>query len=104
LQSDSSSVKSVDNSSVSVEDGVGVKIIPNPFTSTFIVSINSKQNVRAQVIIYNSLGVKVKEQTGINLSRGLNKLSFNCAHFSHGIYIVEINMGNIKTVKKIVKL
>ena len=70
---------------------------------SFILSINSKNNVKAQVTIYNSYGAKVKEQTGVNLAKGLNKLSLNCSSFASGVYMIEVNLGNSKILKKIVK-
>jgi hypothetical protein len=80
-----------------------VTVAPNPFGESFIVSINSAKEGRAQVIIYNAVGVKVKQQTDINLSKGLNKISFNCSSLAHGIYTLEVNFGDSKTIRKIVK-
>ncbi|WP_018616308.1 M4 family metallopeptidase [Segetibacter koreensis] len=81
-----------------------ITINPNPVLSAFYLSINSKQNERARVIIYNSVGVKVKEKQGVNVSKGFNKISFDCSNLAKGVYMVEINVGDVKTVKKIVKM
>jgi hypothetical protein len=80
-----------------------VQIRPNPFNSFFEVLINSDKDGKAQVIIYNSLGVKVKQQTEITLLKGANKISFNCSNFASGVYTLEVNFGNSKIVRKIVK-
>jgi bacillolysin len=95
---------SKESASVINNTAESITVAPNPFNSEFIVSINSKQNTKAQVIIYNAVGAKVKEQTGINLSKGLNKISFNGANLSQGIYMIEIQFNNLKVVKKIVKM
>ena len=84
--------------------GENIFISPNPFSSTFVLSIYSKQNERAQINIYNSVGVKVKEQTKISLLEGVNKIRVEGLKFSKGVYTVEIIMGDIKTVKKVVKI
>jgi hypothetical protein len=91
-------------SSKAPEASETIFIAPNPFSSSFVLSINSKQSVKAQVNIYNSVGVKVKEEMKVNLEKGINKIPFSAIKFSKGIYTVEIIMGDIKTVKKIVKI
>jgi len=80
-----------------------VSVAPNPFSSTFIVSVNSARDVKALVIIYNSVGVKVKQQTGLNLIKGINKISLSCPGLAQGVYTLEVNFDNSKVVKKIVK-
>ncbi len=77
---------------------------PNPFHSAFDLFIHSKQAQRAQVVIYNSLGVKVIEKQFVLLSKGFSKISFDGSKLHKGVYIVEIHMGSVKTVKKIVKM
>lgn len=84
-----------------VNDGVSVS--PNPFTNSFILSVNAKNNGKAQVTIYNSFGAKVKVQSGVNLIKGLNKIPFNAATLTSGPYMIEVNFGDLKIVKKIVK-
>ena len=84
--------------------GHDISITPNPFHSTFDLSINSKQGIRAQVSIFNSLGVKVKEISGVNLIKGFNKTSLSGSSFAAGVYMVEISMGGVRTIKKIVKM
>jgi Zn-dependent metalloprotease len=80
-----------------------VSVAPNPFGGSFMLSINSNKEQKAQVIIYNAVGVKVKEQSDINLSKGINKIPFNCPNFASGVYSIEINLPGSKVVRKIVK-
>jgi len=96
--------KTINNNSDSSGEKIDIKISPNPFSSTFVLSINSKQNVKAQVVIYNSIGAKIKEQARINLLKGLNTIDFNFSNYAKGVYMVQINMGTIKAMKKIVKM
>jgi len=80
-----------------------VTVAPNPFSSSFVLSINAKQDGRAQVSIYNSVGAVVKQQTGINLLKGINKIPFNASTFANGVYTLEVNFGDSKVVKRIIK-
>jgi len=80
-----------------------VTIAPNPFTGSFVVTVNAKKDSKAQVSIYNSVGAKVKDQQGVNLVKGINKLSFNGSTFTSGVYMLEVNFGDSKIVRKIVK-
>jgi len=81
----------------------GVSITPNPFKGSFIVSINSAKDCKAQVVVYNSLGVKLKEQINLNLLKGSNNITFDCSKFASGVYMLEVNFGDSKIVKKIIK-
>lgn len=81
-----------------------ISATPNPFRSTFNLSITSRQDQKAQVVMYNSLGIKVKQKQGVALIKGFNKISFDCTDLAKGVYMVEVNIGNEKTVKKVMKL
>jgi bacillolysin len=81
-----------------------ISVIPNPFQSTFQLIMNLKEQEKVQVTIYNSQGVKVKEKHILNVSKGINKISFDCTNLAKGIYMVEIYTGNVKTVQKVVKM
>lgn len=80
-----------------------VTVAPNPFTASFTLSINSKNNVRAMVTVYNAAGAKVLQQPGVNLIKGLNTLLLNGSNLASGVYMVEVNFGDSKIVKKIIK-
>jgi Zn-dependent metalloprotease len=77
---------------------------PNPFHSKFDLSINSTQNEKAQVYIINSLGQNVKTISGLAVTKGFNKISIDGANLTKGVYMVEVHIGDTKTVKKVVKL
>lgn len=82
----------------------GVAIVPNPFRSKFEIAISSAQDAKAQVKVYNSVGVQVMQNSNINLAKGTNKVAFDGSSLQKGVYLVEIWQGETKTVKKIVKL
>ena len=81
----------------------GINIAPNPFTQSFVLTINAKKDGVAQVIIYNSYGAKVQQQTGVNLIKGSNRLTLNGSKLASGVYMLEVNFGDSKIVKKIIK-
>lgn len=82
----------------------GITVSPNPFSSTFNLSINWKQDEKMQVNVYNAAGVKVLEKQGVNLNKGANQLTFNGSNLAKGVYMVEINIGETRTLKKVVKM
>lgn len=86
------------------EDNKSIIVQPNPFVASFDVFINADEMKNAQVVVYNSLGMIMKDLKTINLNKGINKITFDGSRFSKGIYMVEIITGESKTIKKIVKL
>jgi Zn-dependent metalloprotease len=80
-----------------------VFVSPNPFSRSFTVSINAAKDSKAQISIYNSFGAKIKEQSGVNLLKGQNNVSFDCSNFASGVYMLEVNFGDSKIMKKIIK-
>jgi hypothetical protein len=80
-----------------------IRIIPNPFNSSFELSVTVNNDEPASVIIYNTLGAPVKELKQQQLTAGRNAINFDCSEFASGIYLVEIKAGDTRTVKKIVK-
>lgn len=98
------SVKSQGEDTKTLTEDGNFQIRPNPFNSTFELIVTLKEAKKAQLRIYNSLGVKVKENQALNLAKGLNTISVNGANLSKGVYLVELYIGNIKTVRKIVRM
>ena len=81
-----------------------ISVTPNPFKSGFNLAISSPKDAKAQVIIYNALGMKVQQKAGLLISKGTNNIQMEGSNLSSGIYMVEIFVDNVKTVKKVVKL
>ncbi len=86
------------------EDISKFEINPNPFTSYFDLTINAKNTTKAQVSIFNSLGMKMKTLPLINAAKGFNKITVDGSSFAKGIYMVEVRMGEEKIIKKVIKL
>ncbi len=81
-----------------------VAVYPNPFKTSFDLSIKTKDASKANIVIFNSLGVKVNEKAALNFSKGTNKISFDGSKLQRGVYIVEIYVDGEKTTKKIIKM
>jgi hypothetical protein len=80
-----------------------VSVAPNPFRGSFMLTVNARKDARAQVTIYNSFGVRMQQQTGINLKKGANKIPFNTSSLAAGTYMLEVNLGDSRVIKKIIK-
>jgi len=96
-------VRSAIESKTAIAVSESVSVAPNPFGSNFMLTINAKKDGKAQVAIYNSVGVRVQQQTGINLKKGMNKIPFNTPSLLQGTYMLEVNFGDSKVIKKIIK-
>ena len=85
------------------KDDQSITVTPNPFSGSFVLSINTKKDSKAQVAIYNSFGGVVKELQEVNLVKGFNNLSFYSSNVASGVYMLEVNFGDSKILRKIVK-
>ena len=85
------------------KDDQSITVTPNPFSGSFLLSINAKKDGRAQVAIYNSFGGLVKELQEVDLVKGFNNLSFYGSNIASGVYMLEVNFGDSKILRKIVK-
>ncbi len=81
-----------------------IEMLPNPFVTNFKISIQSTEDTKAKVTVYNSLGIKMRTIERTNLNKGFNNVTVDGSAFSKGIYMVEIVTGETKTVKKIMKM
>jgi subtilisin family serine protease len=80
-----------------------IQIIPNPFNTSFQLSVTVSQDEKASIIIYNTIGAQVKEIGAQQLTAGNNNIAIDLSQFASGVYLVEIKAGNARTVKKVVK-
>lgn len=80
-----------------------LSVSPNPFSENFVAIINSVKSGKAQISIYNTQGSKVKTISGVGLIKGSNRIPFNYSDLAPGVYMLEVNLGDSKMVKKIIK-
>lgn len=97
---------------ISANGGVEIKVTnyPNP-TSNFInLTINSTENLEAEVNLMNSIGQRVRQEK-INLSIGLNNHQINVSDLIPGYYYGEINAAvpgsierkHLKSFKQVIR-
>ena len=77
-------------------------ISPNPSKDFWNVSINSKEKLRAEIIIRDALG-KVVLMDEKNIYIGENNIPINGKNFNKGIYIIEIKGKGINYSQKLIK-
>ena len=82
----------------------GTTVVPNPFRTNFDIHLRSEKETKAQVIVYNSVGKNVQTKSNIAIGKGMNKVTINGANLANGMYMVEIIMDGVKTVKKVMKM
>lgn len=70
-------------------------ISPNPTTG--ILNINSKDNNKFSVTLFNSLGKKIEE------THSIQYLKLNINNYPAGFYFIHIQSGNKLITKKIIK-
>lgn len=85
------------------EENESVLVAPNPFTNNFVITINAVKTTKADISLYNSVGAKVKQQQGVYLMKGSNTIPFTATGIASGTYLLEINFGDSKVVKKLIK-
>lgn len=89
---------STDDATTTVQQGLQLKIEPNPASSTAFLIINSTL-INASVVITDFAGKIIWKKDGINTT----KLSLPVQHFSAGVYMVRLSSGDKIYVAKLVK-
>lgn len=90
---------------------------PNPFNPITTITYNIPANVKGkisnenidannsvQLIIYNSLGEKVRTLVNQKQTPGEYKIEFNAANLTSGIYFYQLNTGSFVQTKKLMLL
>lgn len=77
-------------------------LYPNPAVNNVLLTINSKVNESAVVLLYNNLGELISEDK-INLVEGSNTKNINLDNLAVGVYSVKVIGNKINTVKVLIK-
>jgi len=81
-------------------DLLETSVYPNPFNNNLNIQMNSELNNNWKMQLYDITGKLVKEAT---VEKENQKFSFDTRDLNRGIYILEIQHGFNKTVKKVIK-
>ena len=90
---------------VNVRPGATTDILisPNPFAGAVNIQVNSTRAVKGTISIINSAGA-VLYRNKVTWQQGINSVLVNeAAQFPAGVYIVEVQMGDVKHRKKLLK-
>ena len=75
-------------------------ISPNPAVETINLSLTEAGNTQAEVVIYNSIGEKVKSLSGENFPVGTNNIQINIADLPQGIYFLHLINDGVPSIAK----
>ncbi|MBN2103199.1 T9SS type A sorting domain-containing protein [bacterium] len=77
---------------------------PNPFNPETTIRFDVKEPCRVVLKVYNIMGQEMINLVDRDYHPGMYKVQFNANGFSPGIYFYRIQMGNFRSVKKMVIL
>ena len=79
------------------------RVYPNPANGILNVEVNASTSSEATLSVYNIMGQKVSEQSGL-INVGLNTAVINTSELSSGVYFVTVKANGFdKTMKFVVK-
>jgi len=77
---------------------------PNPFNPSTVIKFNLASAGHVRLIIYNTLGQKVKELINGFLSAGQHSVIFNGKNFTSGVYFYRLNENGHNQIRKMILL
>jgi hypothetical protein len=80
-----------------------VSIYPNPMADNTIITLYTKDEVEASLIVYNELGELMKKDQK-SLKEGLNTWNITTEKWAKGVYYFIINNGEKPITKQVIKL
>jgi len=77
---------------------------PNPFNQSFLIDFSMPEAGPVELAIFNSTGQKVVEKGPLFFPSGINRLIQSTAHFSSGVYFLQLRFQHQSDSYKIVHL
>lgn len=84
------------------QEQLKLSITPNPVESTLQLSLKSSVSDEAQVLIYNSLGVLIKE-VFITFNNGTSQFEIPVSNIHPGLYFLSIKGKIVNTTGRFIK-
>ncbi len=99
-------VQDAANCTIGVNDAFASKLelgqnIPNPFSNTTQISIDSKESGEFDFKVYSLIGEMVHAER-VNLMTGENTVEFDASKLNSGVYFYAIGQGNSVITKRMV--
>jgi type IX secretion system substrate protein len=77
---------------------------PNPFNPTTKIKYTLPKSEKVKIVIFNSLGQKLKTLLNEQLNAGSHEIEFTANNLPSGIYLYRIQAGDYQEVKKMILL
>ena len=78
------------------------KVYPVPATEQVTIETEVRKSTKADLVVFDILGNKVIEQTGVEMNAGSNQLPVNIQNLKPGVYIYTMEGNGFKTSNKFV--
>jgi len=89
------------NLTTPINDIIGMRNIPNPFSTQTEIMIESKESGEFDFKVYNLIG-KLLHQRDISLSTGTNSIQFDGSQLHSGLYFYTLGRGKDVITKRMV--
>jgi hypothetical protein len=99
--SDTSNHKLIIVTGIDSHSSASIKIYPVPNDGQFDISINTASEETFSISVYNTLGVKIYEETNVTVNRSLQKV-IDLRPIPDGVYTLIFKNSQNQVVKKIV--
>ena len=99
--SDTSNHKLIIVTGIDSHSSASINVYPVPNDGKFNVTISTTRNDKIKISVYNSLGIKIYEESDVKVNSSIQK-SIDLRPVSDGVYFLIIENSNNKFVKKIV--
>jgi hypothetical protein len=83
------------------DDAAAVRIYPVPSSGNINISLTATQNGKAEITIFNTIGVPVLRKV-VGAVAGMNNYSLNAGQLANGVYSVKIIEGKHIRVRKLI--
>ncbi len=81
-----------------------LSISPNPSDDLFTLVLNLRKTVKAEIVIYNTFGQKVKNIAFGTYAQGEHEIQASVGDLSKGLYYITIHTSNHSLTKKLIVL
>jgi hypothetical protein len=79
-----------------------VSVYPNPANTTAIINIKLVKESKVDISVVDASGRKALGNIHRNLNAGSNQVKLDVSSLLNGIYMVEVNKNNTKTIQKLI--
>lgn len=84
------------------ESGLQLRMMPNPFSSYFIIEFQLAQPEKVEIKVYDDNGALVRKVYSGNRPAGMQRFSINGNGLAQGIYLCEVIINEKRVLRKLV--